>query len=62
MAIWTNHLKNIEFLDWSDDLYQGDAIKFGAGILGYEATEAAHSRGLVVVGGECPTVGLATRL
>lgn len=59
LAIWTNHLKNIEFLDWSDDLYQGDAIKFGAGILGYEATEAAHSRGLVVVGGECPTVGLA---
>ncbi|TVY67551.1 FAD-linked oxidoreductase ZEB1 [Lachnellula suecica] len=31
----------------------------GAGVQGYEAMEAAHDEGLVVVGGEGPTVGLA---
>lgn len=31
----------------------------GAGIQGYEAIEAAQAQGLVAVGGECPTVGLA---
>lgn len=31
----------------------------GAGVQGYEAYTAAHARGLLVVGGECPTVGLA---
>ncbi|KAK8092175.1 FAD binding domain-containing protein [Apiospora kogelbergensis] len=48
LAIWTQHLKNIEFHDWSDEFYQGPAVKFGAGILGYEATEAANAKGLVV--------------
>lgn len=44
---------------WSDSTYSGPAIKLGAGVLGYEATQAAHDAGLVVVGGECPTVGIA---
>lgn len=34
-------------------------MKFGAGVLGYVATAAAANEGLVVVGGECPTVGIA---
>jgi hypothetical protein len=34
-------------------------MKLGAGVLGYKASEVAHDAGLVVVGGECPTVGLA---
>ncbi|KAK8093580.1 FAD binding domain-containing protein [Apiospora hydei] len=59
LAIWTQYLKNIEFSDWSDEFYQGPAVKFGAGVVGYEATEAVHAKGLVVVGGECPTVGIA---
>ncbi|KAK8086120.1 FAD binding domain-containing protein [Apiospora phragmitis] len=57
LAIWTQYLKDIEFSDWSDEFYQGPAVKFGAGVIGYEATEAAHAKGLVVVGGECPTGG-----
>lgn len=44
---------------WSDDLWKGPAIKMGAGVLGYEVTEAGKAAGLVVVGGECPTVGPA---
>lgn len=31
----------------------------GAGVQGYEAMEAAQAQGLVAVGGECPTVGVA---
>ena len=31
----------------------------GAGVQGFEAYEAADKNGLAVVGGECPTVGLA---
>jgi hypothetical protein len=34
-------------------------VKVGAGVVGYEILEAASAEGLVVVSGECPTVGLA---
>ncbi|ESU07826.1 hypothetical protein FGSG_12127, partial [Fusarium graminearum PH-1] len=59
LGVWTHHLKNIEFVDWDDDTYTGNAVKLGAGVQGFEVLEAARSRGLVVVGGECPTVGIA---
>ncbi|KAK3114359.1 hypothetical protein LTR53_007396 [Teratosphaeriaceae sp. CCFEE 6253] len=59
LAIWTHHLKSITFSDWSDASYTGKAIKVGAGVMGIEAYEAADARGLQVVGGECPTVGIA---
>ncbi|KAK6074152.1 FAD binding domain-containing protein [Seiridium cupressi] len=59
LAIWTHHLKIIEPLDWEDCAYNGRALKLGAGVLGYEALTAAHELGLVVVSGECPTVGVA---
>lgn len=49
----------MEFLDWSDSFYSGRAMKIGAGVLGYEALEAAAQEGLVVLTGECPTVGVA---
>ena len=59
MGVWTHYLKDIEFLNWSDKNYKGKAIKIGAGVQGYEAIEAAQAQGLVAVGGECPTVGVA---
>ncbi|GJD04661.1 FAD binding domain-containing protein [Colletotrichum higginsianum] len=59
LAAWTHKLKDITVTDWSDDLWNGPALKMGAGVLGYEITEAGKSSGLVVVGGECPTVGPA---
>ncbi|KAL4767772.1 hypothetical protein BDW60DRAFT_226368 [Aspergillus nidulans var. acristatus] len=59
LSVWTHHLNSIEYLDWSDSTYSGPAYKLGSGVMGYEVLEATHSQGYVLVGGECPTVGLA---
>lgn len=59
IAIWTHHMKNIEILDYTSPHYSGKAMKVGAGIQLKDAYRAAHSSGLIVVGGTCPTVGLA---
>ena len=59
LAIWTHHLKSIQFLDYNGPHYTGKAIKMGAGVHGFEAYSAADKINFAVVGGECPTVGLA---
>ncbi|KAF2462749.1 FAD-binding domain-containing protein [Lindgomyces ingoldianus] len=59
LAIWTHHLKDVKILDWRDNDFRGKALKVGAGVQGFEALAAAKEAGLVVVTGECPTVGLA---
>ncbi|KAJ5947624.1 hypothetical protein N7466_000639 [Penicillium verhagenii] len=59
LAIWTHHLKDLEIHDYKDTHYNGKAITMGAGIQGFEAYEIADENDLQVVGGECPTVGLA---
>ncbi|RYP42271.1 hypothetical protein DL767_000435 [Monosporascus sp. MG133] len=59
LAIWTHFLKGVEVKDWSCAEYTGKAVKIGAGAEGSEVLEAAASAGLVVVTGECPTVGVA---
>ncbi|ETS81059.1 hypothetical protein PFICI_06061 [Pestalotiopsis fici W106-1] len=60
LGVWTHYLKSIESLDWTDDgSYTGKALKVGAGVQGFEALAAAQQLGLVMVTGECPTVGLA---
>ncbi|KAJ5881698.1 FAD binding domain protein [Penicillium soppii] len=59
LSVWTHHLKDIEFKDWKDEHYAGKAAKLGAGVQGIEAYEAARKLGLRMVGGECPTVGIA---
>lgn len=59
LGIWTHHLQSIDFPDWEDSHYSGKAIKMGAGVMGIDAYRAADAQGLHVVGGECPTVGLA---
>ena len=59
LAIWTHHLKEISITQSSDSYYTGKVIKMGAGVQGFEAYDAANAKGLQVVGGECPTVGLA---
>ncbi|RYP16124.1 hypothetical protein DL765_005325 [Monosporascus sp. GIB2] len=59
LAIWTHYLKDVEIKDWSDAEYTGKAIKIGAGVEGREALGAAAVAGLVVVTGQCPTVGVA---
>ncbi|KAK8049547.1 hypothetical protein PG994_011277 [Apiospora phragmitis] len=59
LAVWTHYLKDIQFLDSNDQGYQGKAVKLGAGVQGFDILEAGRDKGLVVVGGECPTVGIA---
>lgn len=59
LSIWTHHLKDIEFIDYKSKAYTGRAAKFGAGVQSFEAYRAASAVGLEVVGGECPTVGIA---
>jgi len=59
LAIWTHHLNDISFIPWSDSYFKGTAMKMGAGVMGYQAAQAADAAGRVVVTGECPTVGLA---
>lgn len=59
LGIWTHNLKSIDFLDYKSKHYNGPAIKMGAGVQAFEAYYAAGARGLRVVGGDCPTVGLA---
>ncbi|KAF6830732.1 FAD-linked oxidoreductase-like protein 12 [Colletotrichum plurivorum] len=59
LALWTHHLKDIQVLDYKSAGYTGKAVKVGAGVQAGEAQDAAHAQGLVVVGGNSPTVGLA---
>jgi hypothetical protein len=60
LAVWTHHLKDITHIaSYNSSEYSGSAFKFGAGVQGFEAMAAARDRKLVVVGGECPTVGIA---
>ncbi|KAJ5847404.1 hypothetical protein N7455_011361 [Penicillium solitum] len=59
LSVWTHHLNDIEYKDWSSPTYQGPAFKVGAGVVGYQILKAGSAKGLVVVTGECPTVGLA---
>ncbi|KAF4457088.1 putative isoamyl alcohol oxidase [Fusarium austroafricanum] len=59
LAVWTHYLKVTEVITWEDQYYKGKALKVGAGVQGFEALAAAHAEDLVVVTGECPSVGLA---
>lgn len=59
LAVRTHNLKNIDIVDFQSDDYTGKAAKLGAGVQGFEIMAAARDHGLVVVGGECPTVGIA---
>ncbi len=60
LTVWTHHMKSLELIRnyWTAG-YVGPAIKMGAGVEGIEAYNYAHGNGLVVVGANCPTVGLA---
>ena len=59
LSVWTHSLKEITFKTWNDKSYQGNAVKLGAGVQGYDILAAGLTKGQVVVGGECPTVGIS---
>ena len=58
LALWTHFLKDQSVVDYKSTAYNGKAIKVGAGVQGFEVEKFAQDKGLVVVSGNCPTVGL----
>ena len=59
VGIWTHNLKELAILDYKSKHYTGKAIKVAAGVQAGEALQAAHAQGLVVVTGNCATIGIA---
>lgn len=59
LGIWTHRMKGIQVINYTGCNYKGKALKIGAGVQVFEAQAAAHANGLVVVSGNCPTVGIA---
>lgn len=59
LALWTHNLKDTAFINYTSLSYNGSAAKVGAGVQVLEVYKAASEHGLRVVGGGCPTVGLA---
>ena len=49
---------SMEIKDYYSWYYTGKAMKMGAGVAVHEAYEFADSNNVLVVGGNCPTVGL----
>ncbi|KAK4226014.1 FAD-binding protein [Podospora fimiseda] len=60
LAIWMHTFKSREFINkWNGpDGYKGKAIRLGAGVQGFEAYAFAQSKGVVILSGNCPTVGI----
>ncbi|KAL4953782.1 hypothetical protein BDW69DRAFT_184166 [Aspergillus filifer] len=62
LSIWTHNLKGIQYIEEYDAAgtdWTGKAFKMGSGVAAYEIYKAAHEHGLMVVGGEGQTVGVA---
>ncbi|KAK8018590.1 hypothetical protein PG991_007780 [Apiospora marii] len=60
LSLWTHNLDQIDMIpQYTSDYYSGPAIRVGAGVMGLKAHEAASAAGYIVVGGNCPSVGIA---
>ncbi|GAP91978.1 putative FAD binding domain-containing protein [Rosellinia necatrix] len=59
LALWTHNLKDVAFVNYTSPYYTGPAIRAGAGVQFSEVYATAASHGLRVVGGYCPSVGMA---
>ncbi|CDM36385.1 FAD-binding, type 2 [Penicillium roqueforti FM164] len=59
LSIWTHYLKDIDFLNYTNAHYTGPAMRMAAGVQGTDINKAAYLKGLVIVAGECSTVGPA---
>ena len=60
LGLWMHNLNAIEVLsDYSSPNYHGPALKLGAGVVTSAAYETANQHGLRIVGGDCPSVGIA---
>ncbi|TGO08749.1 hypothetical protein BTUL_0193g00010 [Botrytis tulipae] len=59
LAIWTHHIRDFKFLDYTSKGYTGKAMVIGAGLQVLEATTLAHTQGLTIVGGATASVGIS---
>ncbi|KAH7304235.1 FAD binding domain protein [Stachybotrys elegans] len=60
LSLWTHNLRNIQLIEsYRSSYYNGPAVKVAAGVLGGDALEFATNHGYRLVGGNCPTVGVA---
>lgn len=60
LAIWTQNLDTIDLVkSYRKPWYTGRALKIGAGVLVHKAYQFADANNGIVVGGNCPTVGIA---
>ena len=60
LSIWTHYLKDITVIpNYASPHYNGPAVTIGAGVQGEEVYAALNQHNLVMVGGECATVGAA---
>ncbi|KAK0635459.1 hypothetical protein B0T17DRAFT_586963 [Bombardia bombarda] len=59
LALWTHNLKGVSFQNYTSPSYSGPAAKVSAGAQFFEIYKAAGDRGLRIMGGYCPTVGMA---
>ena len=60
LSIWTHNLKSMDLIrEYQGRDYKGPAVKVGAGVETLEVYEFADSHDLMIVGGNCPTVGFA---
>ncbi|KAM3081037.1 hypothetical protein ACMFMF_002952 [Clarireedia jacksonii] len=59
LALWTHNLDEITFINYSSPLYTGPAYRIGAGVEYINLYPVAGADGYRVVGGTCPTVGIA---
>ncbi|PBK79957.1 FAD binding domain protein [Armillaria gallica] len=60
LAVWTHHLTDTEWFDsFHSGSYRGPAVKMQAGVPIAQMYEEASARGFTIVGGDCPSVGMA---
>ncbi|RYP42016.1 hypothetical protein DL768_010409 [Monosporascus sp. mg162] len=66
LSLWTYNLQTLEVIDNyrgplnnTNSTYNGPAVKLGPGVIGGNAYTALAARGYRIVGGSCPSVGLA---
>lgn len=60
LSLWTHHLKTIDIItSYQSSEYSGPASKLGAGVIGGEVYQVVGAAGYRIIGGTCPTVGLA---
>lgn len=60
MSLWTHNLNTTEIIEeYQSRDYTGPAAKLGAGVIGGEVYGVVGTAGYRILGGTCPTVGLA---